>query len=420
MRCAGQYSQASAAATGYLGFPVSAGSARIPGPALMNKIATGQRKYRVLSLLTLVTAVVLFAAPGGTAASESDPWTYAYIPLADASAAISDQLASAMQKTIGSVNASEQFDIRTVDDTALEFAFFAEFRSSYIRDLTWGMFERCIATNSCNGWAPIERIQMHPRESIYHEARWRFIPSYFHLASIVNICGVRMGADKMTHFFDDAFHYFNALRSKRKNLQPEDIRQLSMAFELSYMGTRITGIVSRADIEANLAGVQFYGEMFGGDAPMIGRSNDGRLVMLRNPDICDYVSAGYDERILPNEYSFSLIDGSRARKRARNLSRIIRERQQRSAELAQRLDKGELSRETKKILARRIPLTHWQNEFPRLRLAGLATGMATQWLFDSDFRRVSNIFGFNPLKPRKFNDRKSITIKRVDLPASGN
>ena len=62
---------------------------------------------------------------------------------------------------------------------------------------------------------------------------------------------------------------------------------------------------------------------------------------------------------------------------------------------------------------------HWQTEFPRLRLLGLASGMATQWLFSSEFRRVSNLFGFNPLKPGKLKDRKPATIERVDFDLSG-
>jgi hypothetical protein len=385
----------------------------------MEKSGARPGMYFTTTLPLLLMALMLLAVAVRATASESDPWTYAHIPLADAAETISSRLALSIKSTIDRVNASRQFDIRELDDTALEFAFFAEFRSSFIRDLTWGMFERCIATNNCAGWPSIERIQMHPRESVFHEARWRYIPSYFHLASIVNICGVRMGADKMTHFFDDAFHYYNALRSRRKDLDPEDIRQLSMTFELSYMGTRITGIVSRADIEANLAGVQFYGEMFGGDTPMIGRADDGRLLMLRMPDICDYVSAAYDERVLPNEYSFSLLSTTRARARAQDLERVIRIRQLQSDTLASSLDQRALSRETEKILARRIPLTHWQSEFPRIRLAGLASGMATQWLFDSDFRRVSNVFGFDPFKPRKLKDRKAVAMKRVVLPTPG-
>jgi len=223
-----------------------------------------------------------------------------------------------------------------------------------------------------------------------------------------------MGADKLTHFFDDGFHYFNALRSKRKHLDPEDIRQLSMVFEKSYMGTRLTGIVSRADIEANLAGVQFYSDFFIGDSPMIGRDRNGRLLMLRKPDICDYVTAQYDERILPNEYTYSLMETSRARQRAQDLQNTIKLRVNHSAALAQKLRQEELSAQRKTILARRIPMTHWQSEFPKIRLVGHAAGMASQWVFDPGFRRVSNLFGFDPLKPGKLDDRIPITIRRVD------
>ena len=370
-------------------------------------------------LQLLAIAGLLLASARSARASESDPWTYAHIPLADSAAEIIEQLSRSIKTVIDRVNATYQPDTRTPDDTALEFAFFAEHRAQFIRDYTWGMFERCIGSNSCADWPQIERIQMYPEESVYAAAGWRFIPAHFHLASIVNVCGVRMGADKLTHFFDDGFHYYNALRSKRKKLEPEDIRQLSMVFELSYMGTRITGIASRADIEANLAGVQYYGELFGGKSPMIGRGLDGRLVMLRRPDICDYVTPQYDERILPNEYRFSLINTRRASERARELSSIIQQRSEHAASLARELSPQELARETREILARSIPLTHWQSEFPRLRLVGLASGMAAQWLFSREFREVSNLFGFNPLKPGKLGDRKPVTIKRVDFDVSG-
>ena len=357
----------------------------------MDRLIYSRRALRQL----IVFAAILLAAPAIGQASESDPWTYAYIPLADSAQAVSERLAISIREVVDAVNSEQYPGLRMATDTAMEFAFFVEFRSRHIRDVTWGMFERCIGTNSCDGWPEIERIQMYPEESVYHAAKWRFIPARFHLASIVNVCGVRIGADKLTHFFDDGFHYFNALRSKRKNLDPEDIRQLSMAFELSYMGTRITGIVSRADIEANLAGVRFYSDLFGGKAPMIGRGPDGRLVMLRRPDICDYVSVYYDERILPNEFAFSLIDTTRARERSQNLSKIIEERSQRAAALAVSLSPQELALAKKALLARRIPMTRWQSDFPKIRLVTYGTGMTTQWIFDRDFRRASNLFGFN-------------------------
>lgn len=366
-----------------------------------------------MSAIVLVVSF-LFTCGKSAYASESDPWTYAHIPLTDSAVLVSAQLENSIQVVIDTINSAPVAELRSLDDTALEFAFFAEFRSQHIRDVTWGMFEKCIGTNNCSDWPRFERIQMYPKESVYHAARWRFIPSRFHLASIIQVCGVRMGADKLTHFFDDGFHYFNALRSKRKRLEPEDIRQLSMVFEKSYMGTRLTGIVSRADVEANLAGVQFYSDFFIADSPMIGRDRNGRLLMLRKPDICDYITAQYDERILPNEFAYSLMETTRARQRAQDLQNTIKLRIYDSAAIADNLRPEELNARKQTILARRIPMTHWQSEFPKIRLVGHAAGMASQWVFDPGFRRVSNLFGFDPLKPGKLDDRIPVNIRRVD------
>ncbi|HKJ50281.1 MAG TPA: hypothetical protein VKB27_02205 [Gammaproteobacteria bacterium] len=370
-------------------------------------------------LYAMLLATVLYAATPASEASESDPWTYAYIPLADSAPQVSGRLALALESVIAAVNPGNGGERLDADDRSVEFRFFAEFQQRNIRELAWGMFERCIGTRSCDGWPEIERIQMTPEESVYHAADWRYIPSRLHLASIVKVCGVRMGADKLSHFFDDGFHYFNALRSRRKNLEPEDIRRLSMTFERTYMGTRMTGILSRADIEANLTGVRFYSDIFGGEAPMIGRGPDGRLVLLRKPDICDYVTPQYDERVLPNQFTYSMIDTERAETHARALLDIIAAREARASRLSRELDPADLALIKTALLSRRIPMTHWQSDFPKLRMLTYGMGMASQWLVDADFREVSNIFGFNPLKPGKLADRKPVRIKHVGLAYAG-
>jgi hypothetical protein len=369
-------------------------------------------KYKMILRALILTSFII-GISGNTVASESDPWTYAYIPLADSANKVSRRLGNQIEAVVDKINSTYPTSL-TLEDTELEFIFFSEFRSSYIRDVAWGVFERCIGTNSCRGWPRFERIQMYPEESVYSEGRWRYIPSQFHLASIIEVCGVRMGADKITHLFDDGFHYFNAIRSKSNNFDLEDIKTLSMAFERSYMGTRITGIVSYADIEANLAGVQFYSDFFGGPAPMIGRDQNGFLTMLRNPDICDYVSDQFDERILANDFTYSLLKTDKARNLSRNLVKIIEQREYRSEALALKLKRQDLVKQTESILARRIPMTRWQKDFPKLRMVGHATGYITQFMFDSDFRRVSMLFGFDPLKPRKLQDRKPVVMQRVE------
>jgi hypothetical protein len=160
--------------------------------------------------------------------------------------------------------------------------------------------------------------------------------------------------------------------------------------------------------------VQFYSEFFTGNSPMIGRDQNSHLKLLRKPDICDYVTEGYDERILPNEFTYSLLDTTRARQRTQDLQRIIATRAKFSASQASALSVEELQAQKRMILARRIPMTRWQSDFPKIRMVGHAAGMTTQWIFDSSFRQVSNLFGFDPLKPHKLDDRIPINIRRVE------
>ena len=364
-----------------------------------------------ISFSLLVTGLLL--ATPFIRASESDPWTYAYIPLADSAVKINQRLEHQIVFVLERVNKKFAGATPYPDDTTLEFTFFSEFREQFIRDVAWGIFERCIGTNDCDGWPQFERIQMYPEESIFGAVRWRYVPARFHLASIIEVCGVRMGADKITHFFDDGFHYFNALRSKRKNLEPEDIRRLSMTYEHTYMGTQLTGIVSRADVEANLTGVRYYSDIFGGETPMVAREPRGRLVLIRQPDICDYVTRQFDERVLPNEYSFGSFDTARSRQRAESIRAVIAQREQQARQYASELSPEELEIRTRQLLTRRILMTRWQTDFPKFRMVGHATGATVQFISNQDFRRVSKLFLINPLKQRKLDDRKPIVIREV-------
>ena len=108
-----------------------------------------------------------------------------------------------------------------------------------------------------------------------------------------------------------------------------------------------------------------------------------------------------------------MIKTAKARNRSLGLIKIIQQRENQSETLALKLNQQELVIQTESILARRIPMTRWQTDFPKLRLVGHATGYITQFMFDADFRRASIIFGFNPLKPGKLRDRKPIVMRRV-------
>jgi hypothetical protein len=115
-----------------------------------------------------------------------------------------------------------------------------------------------------------------------------------------------------------------------------------------------------------------------------------------------------------------MIETDRARSRQRALLETIDARERRAARLASELDAGDLALIRTALLSRRIPMTHWQSDFPKVRLLTYGLGMVSQWMIDADFRQASGIFGFNPLKPGRLDDRKPIRIRRVELASTGN
>ncbi len=223
-----------------------------------------------LIFVSLILAVSLAAHHAG--ASEVDPYTYGFVYLEDAAPALNQVLTSFIGDALAEVTAEllrARQGGRRMSDTEIEFRFFRAFERLHMQDVAFGIMEKCISSNDCDGWPSIERIQLRPEESIFHEAKWKFTPAKFYVSSVVNVCGVRFGADKLTHFFDDGFRYYNASRSKRLNYSIEDLQHLSMVFERTWMGAVLTGVVSYADVEANIAGVRFYRSMFLGDEPLL-------------------------------------------------------------------------------------------------------------------------------------------------------
>lgn len=347
-------------------------------------------------------------------ASEVDPYTYDFVPLEDAAPAVNERLNHFLIATLTEVNRrliAGTGDPRQLSDLELEFRFFRRFRDRHIDDVAYGLFEKCVASNRCEGWPHFQRIQMRPQESIFGAADWRYIPSRFYIASLVEVCGVRMGTDKLTHFFDDAFRYFNALRSRRLGYDMQSIGRLSLAFERSYMGTNVTGVVSRADAHANLAGVRFYLDVFAGEEPIVRRDEQGLLVFARPVDICHYVDENFDERMLPNEYVYGSIESDSARQRRTALREAIAERRAISRYIEDNVPE-ELQRELhREVRGRRYPEPSWQEDLPRHRLALHAVKFIALFAVKPDFREAALLFSGDPYHPDRLEDRKPVEMK---------
>jgi len=365
-------------------------------------------------VLILILASNLFWTNGGRA-SEVDPYTFGHVALENSADEINALLERFLAETIRAVNDALRADVNrtplTYSDTHVEWLFFKIMADFYIRDVAYGVLEKCISANECEGGGHIERILVRPEESVYSEAKWRYTPARHYLASVINVCGVRMGTDKLTHLIDDGFHYYNATRIEWAKLSVEEVRDLSIAFEKAVMGAKLTGVVSYADIEANVRGVDFYYDLFHGSSSYIKRTGAGFLEMESAPDICDYVNRMFDERILENEYVFARRNGPiSARKRAA-LFTVIDERLEQTE--AAQLTPEELERERNVLLARSVPEPDWKADYPKWRVAWSAMGFLSDFAWKRDFRRAALAFRTKRYFSRRgLNRRKEITIRR--------
>lgn len=248
-------------------------------------------------------------------ATEVDPYTYRHIPLADESRTINWAIQSQIDKNIANVNKEIQqklADGNPMNDRSIERLFSKYFVQEklpiYYNFFDWlfnpekfiiSKIENCIYYNNCSGWPFIERIVLQGQESIYARAKYNTVTQIY-LAATINLCGYRIGADKLTHFLGEGFSYHNLWMN---NYTEEDIDKLQIAVESSSNGSSFTGVFSYADLAAEKSGMLFYYNLFLSANPFIKKGPSGHLVRVRPIDICAFVNRSWDEYINKSNYT---------------------------------------------------------------------------------------------------------------------
>jgi hypothetical protein len=125
----------------------------------------------------------------------------------------------------------------------------------------------------------------------------------------IEIAGVRLGIDKLGHFFDDGEWAEGAYRRalKRGDDEAEAMRKavgFSIATERTIWGSGTSGVMSLSDLEANYQGLLFYRGLCDGPDPQLERTPAGWR--LKRPfDVRAYVSPKWDESWEPSVYTRS-------------------------------------------------------------------------------------------------------------------
>lgn len=123
----------------------------------------------------------------------------------------------------------------------------------------------------------------------------------------IEIAGVRVGTDKINHFFAQGAELYRAYRwTRRKGASPEQAERYAirwgLVWERTILGMGASGVLSQGDLEANDQGMRFYAGLCEGDSPGLVRVSDGWR-LARPFDFRDYVTPEWDESYQPSVYA---------------------------------------------------------------------------------------------------------------------
>jgi hypothetical protein len=139
---------------------------------------------------------------------------------------------------------------------------------------------------------------------IYGQVAWYDLGRMAPPSPTIEIAGVRLGTDKISHFFSEGHYYLDWYDGARARGMSHDeavefaVRR-GIAIETTVLGGVISGVISPADLEANYQGLGWYIDLCEGESPLLDRTEAGWR--MREPfDLRPHVSPEWDESYMPN------------------------------------------------------------------------------------------------------------------------
>jgi hypothetical protein len=123
----------------------------------------------------------------------------------------------------------------------------------------------------------------------------------------IEVAGIRLGTDKLAHFVSSGWRWYqNYLTGLRAGLHPAaaELRMIrdGVFWERTMLGGTASGVMSRADLEANFQGKRFYEGLCHGNQPSLALV-EGRWRVAHPFDIAGVVGPEWDESYQTSVYS---------------------------------------------------------------------------------------------------------------------
>jgi hypothetical protein len=247
----------------------------------------------VLALATLTTTVV--SPPVG--AGETDQYIAWGTSLDDATEEINSYVNEGIETTLARLRHPERFECGELPPRIYRYLFHGLLRSRlrhYLQE-TPDVDRYPGADVGYFGYL---------RGSVFRRPAF---PFFMPMARTIQIDGVHLGIDKVNHIFGFGRRYYNRYhRARRRGLSEEEAVHRTVLWGLRieryFVGGKLDGILSYADLEANYQGMRLARDLCEAEPAHLQLSG-GRWRLTRPVDIRDYVNPRLDESYNENQYT---------------------------------------------------------------------------------------------------------------------
>ncbi len=147
----------------------------------------------------------------------------------------------------------------------------------------------------------------YPREFIYRNRNAFNITLWMPFTPTVQVGGVRIGTDKLSHFVSVGWQLYRDYRKLLVRGLPEEraveeaVVKALRSERYLMLGYRTSGVLSLSDLESDVQGLFFYRGLCGGTDPVLRRTSGGWTV-ARPVDLRRHVTPEWDESYQPQVF----------------------------------------------------------------------------------------------------------------------
>ncbi|MFN0278000.1 MAG: hypothetical protein ACKVRN_05285 [Pyrinomonadaceae bacterium] len=286
--------------------------------------------FTALLIVSLLSATNAFAF-------ETDQYNLPHLPLADVGDEVTDHVEQQLLRAIEKVNreiATRSSCIKKISEKPKGCGSLAK----ETEKLTYLRSNRALAdefaellagdnltTTKFGGWMYKHKFRGQPdryKTSYGHSIYILSPANYATISPTVRLYGVEFGIDKLEHFFQQGYQYFEIERKAlAKEATPEQALKKAISWgkktERTYYGLLTSGVYSPADLAANYAGMRFYHRLT--TAVRTGETTFAPLAVLadgywkRNSGspsdtlLKPFISDHFNEAFNPSAFRFTLV-----------------------------------------------------------------------------------------------------------------